>query len=439
MRRIKNSRIYISLASVLCACLLTAGCGGSHVGSAPGGQSGAGGTFDEVQVVHVEPVDSDSGQGATWKEAQTASTSLQAETETSGVSSTESAPAVQDAPGSTDTEEDGVFSAEGKDLVIVLDPGHSSEVPGTEEPIGPGSTEMKEGDTEGAYGSASGLHEYELTMRVSQKLRAELEKRGYTVRLTHLDTVRPISCVERAEVANNNGADAFIRIHANSADDTTANGAMTICITQDNPYHPELYSASYRLSEIMLDTYCEQTGARREKVWETDTMTGNNWAEVPATLIEMGYMSNPDEDLMMAMDSYQKKIVNAIADGLDRWFGEMPEDELAMHPTLTGQKRASDENELPDEAPVAVPAAGDGGTGAAAVPVPAGGTGAGTGSDQQDEEDDIPLTVREETEGEEVVTGNVDSADPDSAEVEESADGSEAGNDEAISGTRSNT
>lgn len=238
-----------------------------------------------------------------------------------------------------------VFSAEGKGLLIVLDPGHSSTVPETEEPIGPGSTEMKEADTIGTYGPSSGVHEYELTMRVSQKLRAELEKRGYSVRLTHLDTVRPISCSARAQVANENEADAFVRIHANASEDTSVKGAMTICITKDNPFHPELYSASYRLSEIVLDTYCEQTDTKREKIWETDTMTGNNWAEVPTTLIELGYMTNPDEDLKMNMDSSQKKMVKAIADGLDKWFAEMPDEELAMHPSLSGKPQKDAEED----------------------------------------------------------------------------------------------
>ena len=290
----------------------------------------------------------------------------------SGAASTQSS-AVQNSPG-TKAQEGSTFSAEGKGLVIVLDPGHSAQVPGTTEPIGPGSSEMKEADTVGTYGPSSATHEYELTMRVTQKLRTELEKRGYIVRLTHLDTVRAISCVERAQVANENEADAFIRIHANGVEDTSASGAMTICITQDNPFHPELYKASYRLSETLLDAYCAGTGARREKVWETDTMTGNNWSEVPATLIELGYMTNPDEDLLMAMDSYQKKMVIAIADGLDQWFAQMPDEEKAMHPVLTGEK-SPEEVTGADQAGQASPAAGS-----PAVDSPAAGTPSTTGT-----------------------------------------------------------
>ena len=229
------------------------------------------------------------------------------------------------------------FSAEGKNLLIVIDPGHASQVPAAQEPLGPGSTEMKDADSIGTYGQASALHEYDLTMMVSRKLRTELENRGYQVLLTHYDTVQPIGCVERAKIANDNKADAFIRIHANSTTDVKANGAMTICITEDNPFHSELYDASVRLSQILLDSYCEETGIAKEYVWKTDTMSGNNWSEVPTTMIELGYMSNPDEDLNMAQDSQQLRMAKAIADSLDLWFGLMPEEELSMHPGLTGE------------------------------------------------------------------------------------------------------
>ena len=321
----------VLLAAFLCAGLLLTGCRSGSVTSVED-------SSDEDDVIETIVTDTDASAGSTDAPAGPADPLLQP-SETAALSATDAAPV------SPAGEEGSTFSAEGKDLLIVLDPGHSSQIPDGTEPIGPGSSEMKEADTVGTYGPASALHEYELTMRVSQKLRTELEKRGYEVHLTHLDTVQPISCVERAEVANENSADAFIRIHANGTEDTSAHGAMTICITSSNPYHPELYSASKRLSEVLLDSYCQGTGASREKVWETDTMTGNNWAEVPTTLIELGYMTNPDEDLMMAMDSYQKKMVLSIADGLDRWFAEMPASELAMHPTLTGGQRAGGNSE----------------------------------------------------------------------------------------------
>lgn len=66
------------------------------------------------------------------------------------------------------------------------------------------------------------------------------------------------------------------------------------------------------LSEAVLNAYVSATGCRKEYVWETDSMTGNNWSKVPTTIIEMGYMSNPSEDRRMQQSSYQKKMVREL-------------------------------------------------------------------------------------------------------------------------------
>ena len=168
---------------------------------------------------------------------------------------------------------------------------------------------------------SSKVPEYELTLSISRQLKQVLEKRGYTVIMTRDTNDVPLSCVQRAEIANNADADAYIRIHANGSEDQSANGAMTICTTPQNPYISELYSANRLLSDCILNKLCETAGCRRERVWETDTMSGNNWSKVPTTIAEIGYMSNPQEDMKMQTPEYQSQIVQGIAKGIDTYFG----------------------------------------------------------------------------------------------------------------------
>jgi hypothetical protein len=221
----------------------------------------------------------------------------------------------------TETEAGEAQVREQNGYIVAIDAGHQAKGNSEQEPIGPGATETKAKVAGGTTGTTTGLKEYELTLEVSLKLQTELENRGYQVVMVRTTNDVNISNAERAEIANQAGANAFLRIHADGSDNTSASGAMTICQTAGNPYNGALYSASRALSDNVLSELSAATGCATRNVWETDSMSGINWCQVPVTIVELGFMTNPTEDALMASDDYQDKMVQGLANGLDKYFG----------------------------------------------------------------------------------------------------------------------
>ena len=240
----------------------------------------------------------------------------------------------------------------GNGHVVCLDPGHQSyEIDmSAQEPDGPGSSVTKAKATSGTQGSYTGIPEYALNLDVSLLLRDILEKRGYKVVMTRTDNETAISNSERAIMAGEEGAEIFVRIHANGDSTHQQSGALALCPSGSNPYVAYLSAESDRLSSCILNAYCNATGFSNLGIQYNDSMTGINWSTVPVTILEMGFMTNEYDDNKMADEEFRQVMAGGIADGIDVYFGIAT---AAAEEDEEGLMQSSEENESFETKPVA--------------------------------------------------------------------------------------
>ena len=188
-----------------------------------------------------------------------------------------------------------------------------------EEPVGPGSETMIKGFSEGISGTATGLEENELNLEVATKLKDILEERGYEVFMTREDADTQLSEVERAELVNASDAQILISLHVNGGDDSSERGACAQAPSYENPYitDTDLVKKSNALGDIVLQAYCDKTGLTDKGLYNIDSRAQINWSKIPVIVLEMGFMSNTEDDTYMAEDTNQQKM----AEGIDLYFG----------------------------------------------------------------------------------------------------------------------
>lgn len=218
------------------------------------------------------------------------------------------------------SEEPVILPKLGDNRLIVIDAGHQRYGNNEKEPIGPGASETKAKVTSGATGIATGKLESQINLEVALKLQTKLETSGYQVIMVRTSQDVNLSNRQRADLANTNNAAAFIRIHCNSADVSSVKGVLTIAPSSSNPYCSQIAELSKSLSASVLNNICQETGAKNRGLMISDTMSGINWCKVPVTIIEMGFLSNYDEDRLLCADDYQDKIVIGIVKGINEYF-----------------------------------------------------------------------------------------------------------------------
>jgi N-acetylmuramoyl-L-alanine amidase len=206
--------------------------------------------------------------------------------------------------------------------VVVLDPGHDLRANTTTEPIGPGSSTRKIKDGGGTHGVVSGLSEAELNLRVALRLRPLLERAGVRVVMTRTKTAgTSIGNVARAGIANRAGAALFLRIHADGSTDRASRGTHTLYPALRRGWTDDVYVESKRAARVVQADLRAALGFPDRGLQERADFTGFNWADVPVILVEMGFMTNPTEDRLLATAAYQQRAAAGLCRGTLRFVG----------------------------------------------------------------------------------------------------------------------
>lgn len=201
--------------------------------------------------------------------------------------------------------------------VVCIDAGHQRYGNSAKEPIGPGASQTKAKVTTGATGIRSHRTESQINLEIALKLQRILQSRGYTVVMCRTSQDVNISNKERADIANKAHAGAFIRLHCDSSNNQSVNGVTGLAPASGNPYlSPSIVSSSQSLTRAVVNGLCSATGAKNRGLSLVNNMSGINWTQVPVALVEMGFISNPNEDANLTNDAYQEKVANGIANGI---------------------------------------------------------------------------------------------------------------------------
>lgn len=206
--------------------------------------------------------------------------------------------------------------------IICLDPGHcvtEEAGKGYWEPVSPLSDETKPRYLSGTRGAS--LTEEQLNLQVALKLRDALEALGAEVVMTREVSEISLPNTERCRIANESGADVHVHIHADGSESTSANGVSVLIPDGDLLGTPSIVEESARLGQLMVDCVSEATGAKNRGTVPRSDLTGLNFSEIPSVFIEMGFMTNPEEDALLSSGEYQDKIVAGMANSLMDWYG----------------------------------------------------------------------------------------------------------------------
>lgn len=190
---------------------------------------------------------------------------------------------------------------------IVIDPGHGSVQPG-------GWTDP------GATGKTLKVLERDVNLKVALKVQQYLTQQGARVIMTHTTGRTFLSLAGRADVANNIGADIFVSIHSNSNNNRAISGTSVYYYAPT--WHSELSSQRWLRQRLALSIQNEavKAGGRIDLGIMEESFAVIRETKVPSVLVEMAFLSNPEEERLLNTDQFQNQMAWGIFKGIESYF-----------------------------------------------------------------------------------------------------------------------
>lgn len=181
------------------------------------------------------------------------------------------------------------------DRIIVIDPGHGGTDPGAV--------------------SSSGTREKDIAFDVSMRVNNKLKSLGYKT-ITTRDKDVFITLDNRPKIANENYADIFVSIHANSAVPTAKGIETYVPITVTNPIKKEQGDS---LAKLVQEELIKETKATNRGVKQANHLVTRK-SDMAAILVEVGFLSNPAEESLLKTEAYRDRLADAVVKGIERYF-----------------------------------------------------------------------------------------------------------------------
>ena len=204
-------------------------------------------------------------------------------------------------------------------FLVVIDPGHQQKANLNLELIGPGANTQKYKVTDGTTGVVTKKRESVLVLEMAFILKEKLEAKGIQVLMTRTSQDVDISNKERATFANDHKANLFLRLHADGSENPNQSGFAVLTPAEGSPYTKEIYAESLQISQTIVNKMRENHQVKVNGIKFRDDLSGFNWSKVPGVLLELGFMSNHEEDKKLSDPQYVNSLLQSVADSVDEY------------------------------------------------------------------------------------------------------------------------